>query len=131
MSKNVKRALVFWSGPAFCLVMGVVYLVAARASGQPELGLVLLIIMVVFGGVMVIVSRYSETVRGLLDRRDERITRIDLRATAAAGLALVLAIGAGAVYELSQGRDGTPYTWLALLSAVVYVGAVVVLRIKR
>ncbi len=131
MSKSVKRKLFFWAGPAFCLLMGVVYLVAARASGQPALGLMLLIFMVVFTVVLVIVSRYSETVRGLLDRGDERINQIDLRATAAAASALIVAIIGGAVYELARGHSGAPYTWLAVVGGVVYIGAVVVLRSKR
>jgi hypothetical protein len=79
---------------------------------------------------VVLVSRRSETVRGLLDRKDERLVVIDLRATAAAGLALILAVIAGAVVELARGHSGTPYIWLGGLAGIVYVGAVLVQRVR-
>jgi hypothetical protein len=39
----------------------------------------------VFSAVLVLAGRRSETVRGLLDHRDERLHAIDLRATATSG----------------------------------------------
>jgi hypothetical protein len=127
----VRSRLTFWATPAFCLLAGVAYLVAAWSAGEPRLGVVLLGIMLVFGAGIVLASRYSETVRGLLDRRDERISGIDLRATAAAGVALILCVIGGAVVELARGRSGAPYTWMALVTAVVYIAALVVQRVRR
>jgi hypothetical protein len=121
----------FWVTPAFGVLMGIVYFVAAAVSGHPVLGLALFGLMVVFSAAVVLASRRSETVRGLLDRRDERMVGIDLRATAAAGLAVILAVIAGAVVELARGHSGTPYIWLGALGGVVYVGAVVVLRVRH
>jgi hypothetical protein len=69
-------------------------------------------------------------VRGLLDRRDERIVTIDLRATAASGLAVILAVIVGAVVELARGHSGVPYVWLAAIGGVVYLAAIVVQRIR-
>jgi hypothetical protein len=131
MSKSVKTRLVFWSTPAFSVVMGVVYLAASWHSGHPWLGVGMLAIMLGFGGGLVVAAQRSETVRGLLDRRDERIVDIDLRATAAAGLAVILAVIAGAVVELARGHTGQPYIWLGAIAGVVYLGAVVVQRIRR
>jgi hypothetical protein len=113
------------------VVAGLVYLVAAWISGRPGLGAVMLGIMVAVSAVVVLASRRSETVRGLLDRRDERIVGIDLRATAAAGLAVILAVLVGAVVELARSRSGTPYTWLAAVAGVAYLSTVVVLRARR
>jgi hypothetical protein len=130
MSKSAKARIIFWSTPALCAVAGIGFLLAGWHSGHPGRGAGALAIMLVFGAVLVLVSRRSETVRGLLDRRDERITRIDLVATAATGLAVTLAIIAGAIVELARGHSGAPYTWLAVVAAVAYVGAVLVQRVR-
>jgi hypothetical protein len=84
----------------------------------------------VFAAAVVFASWRSETVRGLLDRRDERIVGIDLRATAAAGTAIILAVIVGAVVELGRGHSGAPYTWLAAVGGVAYLAAVVVQRMR-
>jgi len=128
MSRNSRSAAVFWSTPAVGVLAGFAYLAAAWHSGQPWLGVALLVLMLAFSAAVVLASRRSETVRGLLDRRDERITGIDLRATAAAGLTLVVAVVVGAMVELARGHSGAPYTWLAGLSGVVYLGTVLLLR---
>jgi hypothetical protein len=130
MSGSGRRNAVFWATPALAVLGGVAYLVAAWVSGRPGLGAVLLGIMLAFAAVLVLASRRSETVRGLLDRRDERIVRIDLVATATAGVAVILAVIAGAVVELTRGHSGAPYTWLAATGGVVYLGTVVVQRVR-
>jgi hypothetical protein len=130
MSKSAKARLVFWSTPALSAVFGLVYLAAAWRSGRPGLGVVMLGIMLAFGAGVLLAARRSETVRGLLDRRDERIVNMDLRATAASGMAIILAVIVGAVVELARGHSGVPYIWLAAVGGVVYVAAVVVQRIR-
>jgi hypothetical protein len=131
MSRSARARLVFWSTPAAGAAMGVVYLIAAWTSGHPALGVALLSIMLVFSAALVLVSRRSETVRGLLDRRDERMVGIDLRATAFAGVVLILAVVGGAVVELARGHSGAPYTWLGALAGLAYVGAVAVQRSRH
>jgi hypothetical protein len=130
MSGSGKRSAVFWATPAVAVLGGIAYLVAAWISGRPALGAVLLGIMLAFAAALVLASRRSETVRGLLDRRDERIVRIDLVATATAGVAVILAVIAGAVVELTRGHSGAPYTWLAATGGLVYLGTVVVQRVR-
>lgn len=122
--------LAFWFTPAFAVVMGLVLLLAAWAGGSPALGVALLVIMIVFALVMVLVARRSETVQGLLDRKDERIRGIDLTATAFAGLVLIIAVIVGLVVDVAAGGDGMPYAWLGAVGGVSYILAVVVLRLR-
>ncbi len=130
MSGSGKRSAVFWATPAVAVLAGIAYLVAATVSGHPGLGAALFGIMLAFAAVIVLASRRSETVRGLLDRRDERIVRIDLVATAASGVAVILAVLGGAVVELARGHTGQPYIWLAAVAGLVYLGAVVLQRVR-
>ena len=79
--RNLRR----WAAPLVGLTIGIAYLIAAWISGNPVLGLEMFAIMLLFTGGLVIAARRSETVKGLMDGRDERITSIDLKATALAG----------------------------------------------
>lgn len=119
-----------WVTPAVGLIIGIAYLVAGWAGGNPVFGLVGFGIMAVFSLGLLLVARRSETVRGLLDRRDERIAAIDLQATAVAGGVLIVAIIAAFVVEIARGQDGAPYYWLGAVAGVTYVLAVLVLRLR-
>ncbi len=55
------------------------------------------------------------------DGRDERWAMIDLRATAVAGLAVIIAIIVGFVIELARGRSGSPYSQLAAVAGIAYL----------
>jgi hypothetical protein len=130
MSRSARARLVFWSTPVFGVVMGVVYLAAAWIAGHPGLGVAMLVLMVAFSAAAVLVSRRSETVRGLLDRRDERMVSIDLRATAATGVVLILVILGASVVEFARGHSGAPYIWLGAVAGVTYLLAVLILRLR-
>jgi hypothetical protein len=130
MSSNVKTNRMFWLTPACGAAAGVVFLAISWLGGHPGLGVVSFGIMVVFSAVLVLASRRSETVRGLLDRRDERLSAIDVRATAASGLVLILVVIGAAVVELARGHSGAPYTWLGAVAGLAYLVAIVVQRIK-
>jgi hypothetical protein len=129
MSKSTSRAA-FWSAPVIGLVAGIALLVGAWHGGHPVLGVAMLAVMIVFSAGTVLVARRSETVRGLLDRRDERFVSIDLRATAASGAVTIVAIVVGAIVELARGHDGAPFTWLAAVAGLAYLAGVVVLRLR-
>jgi hypothetical protein len=86
--------------------------------------------MLLFTGWRVLAARRSETVKGLLDGRDERITSIDLKATAFAGGVVLITIIGAFVVEIARGQDGLPYSWLGALGGVSYIGAVVALRFR-
>ncbi len=126
--RSVRSRVVFWSTPAIGTACGVAYLVASWRGGHPWAGAAMLVFMVAVSAGAVLAARWSETVAGLMDRQDERLVGIDLHATAATGIVLVLAVIVGALVELARGRSGTPYTWLGALGGVAYVGAVLVGR---
>jgi len=81
-----------WFLPLFCLALGVVVFVASWLGGQLRAGVVSLAIMAGFGLVLLLLTGHSETLRGLTTNRDERFVQIDLKATALAGLALIIAV---------------------------------------
>ena len=53
---------------------------------------------------------------------------IDVRARAISGLVVMVALTGGWLYDLTQGRDGSPYGRLLAIGGVAYVAAIVVLR---
>ena len=119
-----------WFLPAVCVALGVLVLVAQWIGGDPRSGLVSLAIAAGFGLLILLAGR-SETVRGLRgDGRDERFRTIDIHATALAGLAVILAVIVAFLVELARGHDGDPYAWLGAIGGVVYIAAVIVLRIR-
>jgi len=87
-------------------------------------------VMVAFSGGLLLARRRSETVRGLLDRRDERITAIDLRATAVTALVMIAVVVVAFVVQIARGQSGWPYSMLGVVGGVTYLAAVIVLRIR-
>jgi hypothetical protein len=85
--------------------------------------------MVLFTGGLVLAARRSETIKGLLDGRDEQIASIDLKATAIAE-AVIAAIIIPFVVEIGRGLDGLPYSWLGALGGLAYLGAVIALWVR-
>jgi hypothetical protein len=61
----------YWGTLTLGAGIGIVYLIGFVIGGKPLDGVIALAIMVGFSGAMYLVARRSETVRGLLDRRDE------------------------------------------------------------
>ncbi len=119
-----------WVTPAVGLIIGIGYLVAGWAGGNLLFGLLGFGIMAVFSVGLLLVARRSETVRGLLDRRDERIVAIDWQATAVAGAVVIGAIIVAFIVEIARGQDGAPYYCLGALGGVTYMLAVLVLRLR-
>jgi hypothetical protein len=117
-----------WFLPLFSVAMGGLLLAASWLGGHPGWGLVLLATMTVFGLAILLAGR-SETVRGLRgDGRDERFAQIDMRATAASGLVLIVALIVAWLVEIARGHSGNPYSWLLAISGLSYLIAVVILR---
>jgi hypothetical protein len=119
-----------WATPIVGLAIGVAYLIAGLVSGDQSFGIFGLGIMALLVIGMLIASRRSETVKGLLDRRDERIVAIDLKATAFAGSVVFGAIIIAFVVELARAEDGAPYSWLGALGGFAYVAAIITLRLR-
>ena len=116
--------------PIFGVLMGVVYLVAFWAGGSLTYGLFGLAVMVAFSLLLLVARRHSETVRGLLDHRDERITAIDLRATAVTALAMIAVVLVAFLVQIARGQSGWPYGMIGAVGGVAYLAAVIVLRIR-
>ena len=117
-----------WFMPAFCLALGVVVLAAGWLGGQLGTGVFGLVVMAAFGLVILLLTRRSETIRGLTTGRDERFAQIDLKATAVTGLALLLTVIVAWLVEIARGRSGQPYDWLAAIGGLAYVAAIALFR---
>lgn len=120
----------YWATVALGVTIGIVYLIGFAVGGKPLLGVGALAIMVAFSGALVLAGRRSETVRGLLDHRDERISAIDLRATAVTALALIAVILIGFAVSIARGGSGWPYDMIGFVGGLAYLGAVVFFRAR-
>lgn len=119
-----------WFLPLFSLGLGLACLAAFWIGGDPGQGLVSLAILGGFGLVFLVGGR-SDLIRGLRgDGRDEYWERIDLYATAIAGLAVITAVIVMCLWEWGHGRDGSPYAQLGAIGGVAYVLGIVGLRLR-
>ena len=126
-----KRPAAFWLTPATSVVLGLAMGAAAWADDQRGYAVFAVLLMTGIAVALVIAARRSETVGGLLDRRDERIASLDRDASLFAGMLVILAVIAAFIYELGTGGDTRPYAWLGALAGVGYVAALIVLRLRR
>lgn len=120
-----------WILPAVSAGCGVVYLGAGLAGGQTAFAWGGFAIMLAFAAVVLLAGRFSETAKGLLDRKDERINALDRGATVFAGMAVIIAVLVMAVTEIARGEDGSPYFQLAAIAGVSYFAALLWLRWRR
>jgi hypothetical protein len=117
-----------WFLPLFSAGMGIVTLAAAWVGGQLATGIIGLAVMTGFGLLLLLTGR-SETVRGLRgDGRNERFAQIDLRATAAAGLVLIVTLIVSWLAEIARGHSGSPYDWLCAIGGLAYLLAIALFR---
>jgi peptidoglycan biosynthesis protein MviN/MurJ (putative lipid II flippase) len=131
MQTTAKTSRKYLATPIFAAAMGAVYLAALSIAGDPVYGVLALAVMVAFSGALLLARRRSETVKGLLDHRDERISSIDLRATAITALAMITVVLVAFVVQIARGQSGWPYSMIGFVGGVSYVGAVIYLRIRR
>jgi len=131
MPTTTRKQWLFWATPALSLVIGAAYFAAASAGGHPGQGAFMFAVMVVLAVGSVLFAGRSETVRGLMDHGDERLANIDLTATAAAGMSVIVAVIVAFVVDLARGGDGMPYAWLGAIGGVAYIVAVVLQRLRR
>jgi len=117
-----------WFMPAFCVGLGGVVLLASWLGGQLGSGVYGLVVMAAFGLFFLLVTGRSETIRGLTTGRDERFAQIDLKATAAAGLALIITVIVAWLVQTARGHSGHPYDWLAAIGGLAYLVAVAAFR---
>ena len=114
--------------PAFSLLLGGAVLLAFWLGGEPADGLKGFGVMAAVAALFLVGSR-SETLQGLGGPgRDERWAMIDTRATAFTGLVVLTVIIGVWLYELAQGRDGSPYAQLLAIAGLTYIAAIAWLR---
>lgn len=110
----------------FCVAAGAVFCLASVLGGHPWVGVVSFAILVSYGSGAYVWAGRSETAAGMFDRRDERWSAIDVRATAVSGLAVLLTVLVLAMWEAAHGRSGAPYTGLAAVGGLTYLAAFLV-----
>jgi Na+/melibiose symporter-like transporter len=122
----------WWVTPAIMLVGGVALTLAATFGGGHFMRSALvsgLVITVVATGAFVVIGRTRGDLGALVaSAPDERQRGIDLRATAAAGLALAVILVVGSIVSLAQGHSGQPWVDLAAAFGVIYVIFLVIFR---
>jgi hypothetical protein len=119
-----------WATIALGVSIGLAYLLAGWLGDNLAFGLFGLALMLLSTVAFLALSRFSETAAGLLDRRDERINRIDGQATAVAGLSVITAVIVGFVIDIAKGGDGSPYAALGAIGGLSYLAAIVYLRVR-
>jgi hypothetical protein len=114
--------------PGFCVFLGLLILAASWIGDQRDEGLGGLAAMAVLGLVFLLGGR-SDTLAGLGGPgRDERWQAIDMRATAFVAFVLIIVLIGAWLYELTQGREGEPYSQLLAVGGVSYIAAIAFLR---
>jgi hypothetical protein len=130
-TERTSSRLTRWVAPGVGIGIGLAYLAAGWISGDLGFGVFGLALMVAVVAGMLVAARWSETVAGLLDRRDERINQLDSGASLVAGITVLVTVIVMFVVEVAQGQDGSPYYQLGALGGVAYVAALVYLRFRR
>jgi hypothetical protein len=105
------------------VLIGVVYFATAWIGGHLALAIGMLAVMIGFAFVLVVVRSRSELLRGIIDSGDERFAGISMRATAAAGSMLIVAVLLAGVVQIARGHSGAPYSYLAALGGLGYLAA--------
>ena len=130
MIKGASRAITCsrWLLPLFSLGLGLVVFVVSWLGGQFGAGLGSLAVLAAFGLLILLLTGRSETVRGLTVARDERFAQIDQRATAVAGLVLLVTLIVAWLVATARGQNGHPYDWLLATSGLSYLLAIAFFR---
>jgi hypothetical protein len=130
MIKGASRAITCsrWLLPLFSLGLGIVVFVVSWVGGQFGAGLGSLATLAAFGLLILLLTGRSETVRGLTVRRDERFVQIDQRATAVAGLVVLVTLIVAWLVATARGQNGHPYDWLLAISGLSYLLAIAFFR---
>lgn len=130
MTKGARRAITCsrWVLPLFSLGLGIVVFVVSWVGGQFGAGLGSLAILAAFGLLILLLTGRSETVRGLTVGRDERFAQIDLRATAVAGMVVLVTLIVAWLVATARGQNGHPYDWLLAISGLSYLLAIAFFR---
>lgn len=116
--------------PVMSVGIGLVYLTVGLIGDQVVFAFSGFGIMLALALALWLLRHRSETVKGLLDHRDERINAMDQMAMVSAGAITLVVTLLAFVIDIARGNDGMPYSWLAAIGGVSYAGALVVQRIR-
>jgi Na+/melibiose symporter-like transporter len=122
----------WWVTPTVMLVGGVALTLAATFGGGHFMRSALisgLVITVLATAGFVVIGRTRGDLGAIVaSAPDERQQGIDLRATAASGVALAVILVVGSIVSLAQGHSGQPWVDLAAAYGVVYVILLAIFR---
>jgi cobalamin synthase len=117
-----------WWMPSISLLLGALVLAAMWIGGDRAGGLKSFAVFVALAVLFALGGR-SDTLRGLGGPgRDERWAMIDLRASAAAGVVVLVVLGGAWLWELANGDDGNPYSQILAIGGLSYILAIGYLR---
>jgi hypothetical protein len=108
--------------------LGAVVLAAEATDGELASGLVWFAVMAGFGALLALGGRFDAIRQARGDTEDERDAMINLRAMAAAGQVMIVALTGCIVFALARGDDPSPYTQLMAVGGACYGVALLVLR---
>jgi hypothetical protein len=121
-----------WWAPLNCLALGALVFAAFAIGGNAGDGAKAFGLFGLIAAVFYFGSPRSETLGGLGGPgRDERWQAIDLRASAFSGFAVILATAGAWLYELADGKEGSPYAQLLAVGGIAYIAAIAFLRWRR
>jgi hypothetical protein len=127
---STTRRYPWWFLPVFSLLLGVGCLASFWVGGDARQGWISFAVLAGLGSVFAIGGR-SELVRGLRgDGRDEYWEKLDVTATALAGMVLICSVIAMCFWEWGHGRSGAPYSQLGAIAGLAYVLALVGLGLR-
>jgi hypothetical protein len=116
--------------PAVCVALGAGVAGAQIIGGHPGQAVFSAALFLAIAATLLFGGR-SETIRVVRgDQPDERWKMHDLRATALAGLVLILVIIGAWMVEVARGHDGSPYAALGAIAGLTYIGAVIAQRVR-
>ena len=118
-----------WWAPLYSLALGAIVFAAFAIGGNAADGAKAFALFAVVAVVFWFGGPRSDTLGGLGGAgRDERWAAIDLRASAFGGMVVILAATGAWLYELADGRDGSPYGQLLAIGGLAYIAAIAFLR---
>ena len=117
-----------WATPSLCLALGALVGTAQWLGGNRRDGLMGFGVMAVIGAVFALGGR-NETIRMLRgDGRDERWALIDVRATAFAGMVIIVILMGASFWEMAHGRTPEPFAPVLCIGVIGYAAALAWLR---
>ena len=118
-----------WWAPLYSVGLGAIVFAAFAIGGNAGDGAKAFALFLVVAALFWFGSPRSDTLGGLGGTgRDERWAAIDLRASAFAGLVVIVANIAAWLWEIANGDDGEPYAQLCAVAGVAYILAIAFLR---